>query len=218
VIFALYEKVAVKVGDEESHVFDHDELLLSQVQEIEKVTGMSWGEWEVELRRYSATAVAALLHSLRKRVGVDDGAARQLGQVGHRIASPLGGHPGEQRSAADSAALDPQNDLLAVRRELPELRLLLPSKVSGKVLAKTFRRPPDRRGRAEEFAHPDLDHSLGNPQLGNVQPLLAVRGHVARELRAAVVQRLKVVNPVQAVQQRESPASRHYLAQRVGDG
>ncbi len=65
-IFSLYSRVKVKLGDEE-HIFDHARLMYSEVAEIEKVTGLSYGEWERELGRFSIAAVAALLHVLRKR-------------------------------------------------------------------------------------------------------------------------------------------------------
>jgi hypothetical protein len=68
VIFSLFSRVAVKLGDE-THIFDRARLMYSEVAEIEKVTGLSYGEWERELARYSITAVAALLHILRKRDG-----------------------------------------------------------------------------------------------------------------------------------------------------
>jgi hypothetical protein len=66
VIFSLYSRVKLKLGDEE-HLFDHGRLMYSEVAEIEKVTGLSYGEWERELGRFSIAAVAALLHVLRKR-------------------------------------------------------------------------------------------------------------------------------------------------------
>jgi hypothetical protein len=66
VIFNLYSRVKLKLGDEE-HVFDHGRLMFTEVAEIEKVTGLSYGEWERELGRFSIAAVAALLHVLRKR-------------------------------------------------------------------------------------------------------------------------------------------------------
>lgn len=69
-IFAFFPRVAVKFGPDERHVFDRAKLMFSEVQEIEKVTGLSYAEWEDGLRRYSITAVAALLHVLRKRDGM----------------------------------------------------------------------------------------------------------------------------------------------------
>lgn len=68
-IFSLWPRVAVKVGDER-HVFDRATLMFTEVQEIERVTSLSYAEWERELGRYSITAVAALLHVLRKRDGM----------------------------------------------------------------------------------------------------------------------------------------------------
>lgn len=67
-IFNLYPRVLVKIGDE-SHVFDRSRLMFTEVAEIEKVTGLSYGEWTEELGRYSIKAVAALIHVLRKREG-----------------------------------------------------------------------------------------------------------------------------------------------------
>jgi hypothetical protein len=69
VIFNLYPRVAVKVG-EERYVFDRDELMFTEVVEIEKATGLSFGEWQQELSRYSIMALGGLLHMLRKRAGV----------------------------------------------------------------------------------------------------------------------------------------------------
>ncbi len=65
-IFNLYGRVKLRLGDEE-HIFDSSRLMFTEVTEIEKVTGQSFGEWQRELSRYSITAVAALLHVLRKR-------------------------------------------------------------------------------------------------------------------------------------------------------
>jgi hypothetical protein len=67
-IFTLYPRVAVKLGDE-SHVFDRARLMYTEVAEIERVTGLSYPEWLDQLREYRITAVAALLHVLRKREG-----------------------------------------------------------------------------------------------------------------------------------------------------
>jgi len=69
VIFNLYKRVAVKLG-EERYVFDRDELMFTEVVEIEKATGLSFGEWQQELARYSIMALGGLLHMLRKRAGV----------------------------------------------------------------------------------------------------------------------------------------------------
>jgi hypothetical protein len=78
VIFNLYGRLKVKLGDEE-HVFDRSRLMFTEVAEIEKVTGLSYGEWERELGRYSIAAVGALLHVLRKRDGTpSDYAAMQF--------------------------------------------------------------------------------------------------------------------------------------------
>ena len=66
-IFHLYSRVIVKLGDGERHIFDRSRLMFTEVAEIQKVTGLSYGEWEQALGRYDITAVAALLHVLRKR-------------------------------------------------------------------------------------------------------------------------------------------------------
>lgn len=68
-IFSLYPRVAVKLGDER-YEFDRSSLMFTEVVEIENVTGLSFGEWQFELGRYSIRAVAGLLHVLRKRAGV----------------------------------------------------------------------------------------------------------------------------------------------------
>ena len=67
-IFNLWPRVAIKLGGER-HVFDRSKLMFTEVQEIEKATGMSYAEWEQQLGRYSITAVAALIHVLRIRDG-----------------------------------------------------------------------------------------------------------------------------------------------------
>src|SRR5258706_7961444 len=66
-IFNLYSRVLVKVGDDEQHIFDATRLMYTEVAEIEKCTGVSYGEWRRQLGEYSITAIAALLHVLRKR-------------------------------------------------------------------------------------------------------------------------------------------------------
>jgi hypothetical protein len=68
-IFNLYSRVLVKLGADESHVFDRGRLMFTEVAEIERVTGQSYAEWAEQLGKYSITAVAALLHILRKRDG-----------------------------------------------------------------------------------------------------------------------------------------------------
>jgi hypothetical protein len=68
-IFNLYPRVVLKVG-EERYVFDRSSLMFTEVIEVEKASGLSFGEWQQELGRYSLMAVGALLHVLRKRAGV----------------------------------------------------------------------------------------------------------------------------------------------------
>ncbi|SRR6266702_3388523 len=67
-IFAVYPKVAVKLGDER-YEFDRATLMFPEVVEIETVSGLSYGEWAAGLSRYSIRSVAALLHVLRRRAG-----------------------------------------------------------------------------------------------------------------------------------------------------
>lgn len=69
-IFNLYPRVVVRLG-EERHIFDRSTLMFTEVAEIEKITGLSFAEWQQQLGRYSITAVAALLHILRKRADVE---------------------------------------------------------------------------------------------------------------------------------------------------
>jgi len=69
VIFNIWPRVVIKLGDER-HVFDRSQLMFRDVQEIERVTEMSYAEWQQQLSRYSITAVAALIHVLRKRDGM----------------------------------------------------------------------------------------------------------------------------------------------------
>jgi hypothetical protein len=71
VIFTLYPRVAVKLAGE-SHVFDRARLMYTEVAEIERVTGLAYPEWLDQLGEYRITAVAALLHVLRKREGPSD--------------------------------------------------------------------------------------------------------------------------------------------------
>jgi hypothetical protein len=71
VIFTLYPRVVVKLAGE-SHVFDRARLMYTEVAEIERVTGLSYPEWLDQLGEYRITAVAALLHVLRKREGPSD--------------------------------------------------------------------------------------------------------------------------------------------------
>lgn len=68
-IFQFYSVVAVKLG-EERYVFDRDDLMFTEVVEIEKATGLSFAEWQQELGRLSIMALGGLLHMLRKRAGV----------------------------------------------------------------------------------------------------------------------------------------------------
>jgi len=69
-IFNLYPRVVVKLGADESHVFDRSRLMFTEVAEIEKVTGLAYPEWLDQVGQYRITAVAALLHVLRKREGI----------------------------------------------------------------------------------------------------------------------------------------------------
>ena len=68
-IFAIYPRVIVKLGDER-YEFERSSLRFTEVVEIENASGLSFGEWQRELGRHSIRALAALLHVLRKRAGV----------------------------------------------------------------------------------------------------------------------------------------------------
>jgi hypothetical protein len=70
-VFAHYDRVAVKAGEDESHVFDARDVMTLEALEIERVTGLTWGQWQRDLCGFSVTAVAGLLHVLRKRDGQD---------------------------------------------------------------------------------------------------------------------------------------------------
>ena len=68
-IFLYFRRVRVKLGDE-AYDFERSSLMFTEVVELETATGLSFGEWQSELGRYSIRAVAGLLHVLRKRAGV----------------------------------------------------------------------------------------------------------------------------------------------------
>lgn len=68
-IFGLYPRVVLKLGDE-SYIFDRSSLMFTEVVEIEDATGLAFDEWRWQLERGSLRAKAALLHILRKRAGV----------------------------------------------------------------------------------------------------------------------------------------------------
>jgi len=85
-IFNLYDRFKVKLDGEE-HVFDRSRLMYTEVAEIEKVTGLSFGEWDRELTRHSITAIAALIHVLRKRADMpSDFATMQFNAASLEIA------------------------------------------------------------------------------------------------------------------------------------
>lgn len=67
-IFSWFSRVVLKLGDE-SHIFDRERIMLNEVMEIEKLTGLSYMEWRIELERFSMKGIAPLLHILRKRDG-----------------------------------------------------------------------------------------------------------------------------------------------------
>ena len=68
-IFSLYPRVVIKAGGER-YEFDRTTLMFTEVVQIEKATGMSFGEWQTDLGRYSLAAVGALIHMLRRREGL----------------------------------------------------------------------------------------------------------------------------------------------------
>lgn len=102
-IFSLYDRFRIRLDGGEEHVFDRGRLMYTEVAEIEKVTGLSYGEWERELGRHSITAIAALVHVLRRREGqASDFAAMQFNAAALEIA-PLR-DDGTEMSAADITA------------------------------------------------------------------------------------------------------------------
>jgi hypothetical protein len=102
VIFSLYSRVKVKLGDEE-HIFDASRLMYSEVAEIEKVTGLSFGEWQQELGRFSITAVGALLHVLRKRADMPSDFATMQFNAADLVVTPLH-EDGTEFTAAEVSA------------------------------------------------------------------------------------------------------------------
>jgi len=70
VIFSLYSRVVIKIGEDERYEFDRSSLMFKDVVEIERASGLSFGEWQTELGRYSLLAVGALIHMLRRREGL----------------------------------------------------------------------------------------------------------------------------------------------------
>lgn len=78
-IFSWFTRVVVKVGEDEKHIFDQNRIMLTEVTEIEKVSGLSYMEWKLELNRFAMSAVAPLIHVLRKRANMpSDFATMQL--------------------------------------------------------------------------------------------------------------------------------------------
>jgi hypothetical protein len=67
-IFRMFTRVAVKLGDER-HVYDRKTFTFADAQAVEEATGLAYPEWEFQLGRGSVTAYAALLHVLRVRDG-----------------------------------------------------------------------------------------------------------------------------------------------------
>lgn len=102
-IFNLYPRVRLKLGDEE-HVFDRARLMYSEVAEIEKITGLSYAEWERELGRFSITAVAALLHILRKRADIPSDYATMQFNAADLSVTPL--HEDGREYTADEVTAD----------------------------------------------------------------------------------------------------------------
>ena len=102
-IFNLYSRVRLKLGDEE-HVFDRARLMYSEVSEIEKVTGLSYAEWERELGRFSITAVGALLHVLRRRAEIPSDYATMQFNAADLSVTPL--HEDGREFTADEVTAD----------------------------------------------------------------------------------------------------------------
>jgi len=102
-IFNLYSRVKLKLGDEE-HIFDRGRLMYSEVVEIQRVTELSYAEWERELGRFSITAVGALLHVLRKRADMPSDFATMQFNVADLAVTPL--HDDGTEFTADEVTAD----------------------------------------------------------------------------------------------------------------
>jgi hypothetical protein len=69
-IFNLFPRVVIEIGDAEQYVYDRARLMYTEVAEIEKVTGQSYMDWSRDLGQFRITAIAGLIHVLRKRESV----------------------------------------------------------------------------------------------------------------------------------------------------
>jgi hypothetical protein len=138
-IFRMFTRVAVKLGDER-HVYDRKTFTFADAQAVEEATGLTYPEWEFQLGRGSVTAYAALLHVLRVRDGVasdfktmsfnmadldavplhDDDSEYTPGEVAEeadrRIKEAAGGNDAGPTPAADAPAVPSGEDHLAPPR------------------------------------------------------------------------------------------------------
>jgi len=103
-IFSLYGRVKVKLGDDESYVYDRKRLMYTETDEIERITGWSYGEWAEQLSRYSIKAVAALLFVLRKRDGQSGDFATMQFNAAELDVVPL--HEDDSEFTAEEVAAD----------------------------------------------------------------------------------------------------------------
>jgi hypothetical protein len=115
-IFNLYSKVIIKAGDE-SYEFDRSSLMYQEVVQIEEASGLSFGEWQTELGRYSLKAVGALIHILRIRAGVPSDFAKMDFPVDGFDVIPLHGDGSE--FTAEEVAADITRRLAEAQEPVP---------------------------------------------------------------------------------------------------
>ena len=115
-IFNLYSRVVIKAG-EERYEFDRSSLMYKEVVQIEEASGLSFGEWQTELGRYSLKAVGALIHMLRKRAGVPSDFAKMDFPVDGFDVIPL--HDDGSEFTAEEVAADITKRLEAAQEPVP---------------------------------------------------------------------------------------------------
>jgi hypothetical protein len=139
VIFNLYPRVLVKIGGER-YVFDRDQLMFTEVVEIEKATGLSFGEWQAELARYSMMALGGLLHMLRKRAGVPtDFETMQFAAYDIDVI-PL--HDDGTEFTAEDVAADITRRLEEAKNPVPTIAAPAPASAAAPAPATTANTPP----------------------------------------------------------------------------
>jgi len=116
VIFNLYPRVVIKVGDE-SYEFDRSTLMYQEVVQIEEASGLSFGEWQTELGRYSLKAVGALIHMLRRSAGEPSDFAKMDFPVDGFDVIPL--HDDGSEFTAEEVAADITKRIAEVQEPVP---------------------------------------------------------------------------------------------------